>query len=104
VLLPSVAAYFFNLSAGAARTGGGGGRGKKAAAAGQVEYAVDPVMFSIVKAVVTYVVYAQGVTCGVVDPLWVSRINSALYSGWRGVLVGTAVSGVSAVYDAVLRK
>jgi hypothetical protein len=105
VLLPSVAAYIFNLSAGAARTGGGGGgRGKKAAAAGQVEYAVDPVMFSIVKAVVTYVVYAQGVTCGVVDPLWVSRINSALYSGWRGVLVGTAVSGVSAVYDAVLRK
>jgi hypothetical protein len=104
VLLPSVAGYFFNLSVGAAQSGGGRGRKSAAAAAGQVEYAVDPVMFSIVKAVVTYVVYAQGVTFGVVNPVWVSRVNSALYSGWKGVLVGTAVSGVTAVYDAVLRK
>lgn len=103
VLLPSVAGYFFNLSAGASSAAAQHGRGRRAAAP-QVEYAVDPVMFSIVKAVVTYVVYAQGVTGGLADPMWVSRINSALYSGWRGVLVGTAVSGLTAVYDAVLRK
>lgn len=105
VLLPGLGGYFFNL--GVARQtagGGGGGRGRKAAAR-EAEYAVDPLMFSIVKAVVTYVVYAQGVTFGgLVSPASVARINGALYSGWKGVLVGTAVSGVSAVYDAVLRK
>ena len=99
LVLPALAGYFFNLGV-AHQTSGG--RGKKAR---DTEYAVDPLMFSIVKAVVTYVVYAQGVTFGgLVNPVSVARINGALYSGWRGVLVGTAVSGVTAVYDAVLRK
>ncbi|KAL2191955.1 hypothetical protein L209DRAFT_673762 [Thermothelomyces heterothallicus CBS 203.75] len=127
VVLPSLAGYFFNLSSAAAAahgahqqaaaaagtirtrrsSAGAGGAGAGAPGSGHqpVEYVVDPVMFSIVKAIVTYVVYAQGVTFGgLIDPEAVSRINSALYSGWRGVLVGTAVSGVTAVYDAVLRK
>ncbi|KAK4104621.1 cytochrome P450 [Parathielavia hyrcaniae] len=108
VLLPSLAGYFFNLSLGAAQqqAQSGGGRVVRSKAGGHpVAYAVDPVMFSIVKAVVTYVVYAQGVTLGgLINPDSVSRINSALYSGWKGVLVGTAVSGLTAVYDAVLRK
>ena len=34
----------------------------------------------------------------------VARINSALYSGWKGALVGTAVTGLASVYDAVLKK
>ncbi|KAL2139642.1 hypothetical protein VTI28DRAFT_4890 [Corynascus sepedonium] len=110
VILPSLGGYFFNLSSAAASAHGHTGRTTRRSstaggAASTVEYTVDPVMFSIVKAVVTYVVYAQGVTFGgLIDPEAVSRINSALYSGWRGVLVGTAVSGVTAVYDAVLRK
>lgn len=108
VVLPSLAGYFFNLSgAAAAHHQSSSGRGRRSSAGPQqqqVAYAVDPVMFSIVKAIVTYVVYAQGVTFGVINPDAVGRINSALYSGWRGVLVGTAVSGLTAVYDAVLRK
>lgn len=111
VFLPSLAGYFFNLSGAAATTShkGPGVRTRRStaatAAAEQVEYTVDPVVFSIAKAVVTYVVYAQGVTFGgLIDPTSVSRINGALYSGWRGVLAGTAVSGLTAVYDAVLRK
>lgn len=99
VVLPGLGGYFFNLGAAHQGSGGRGRRGQRE------EYAVDPLMFSIVKALVTYVVYAQGVTFGgLVNPESVARINSALYSGWRGVLVGTAVSGVTAVYDAVLRK
>jgi hypothetical protein len=106
VILPSLGGYFFNLSGAAAHHQPGSGRGGRRSSSGnqQVAYAVDPVMFSIVKAIVTYVVYAQGVTFGIINPDAVGRINSALYSGWRGVLVGTAVSGLTAVYDAVLRK
>ncbi|KAL2015955.1 hypothetical protein VTK56DRAFT_4511 [Thermocarpiscus australiensis] len=106
VVLPSLFGYFFNFSAAhSGGGGGGGGRGSKQQAAAADLYAVDPLTFSIVKAVATYVVYAQGATFGgLISPESVDRINSALYSGWRGVLVGTAVSGLAAVYDAVLRK
>ena len=51
------------------------------------------------------IVYAQGATLyGLIDPTAVARINSALYSGWKGALVGTAVTGLASVYDAVLKK
>ncbi|KAK0720775.1 hypothetical protein B0H67DRAFT_202561 [Lasiosphaeris hirsuta] len=101
LVLPSLFGYFFNLSAANHQTTS---RGRPRA--GQApEYVVDPLTFSIVKALATYVVYAQGVTLGGwIDPAAVARINGALYSGWKGVLVGTAVSGITAVYDAVLKK
>ena len=61
--------------------------------------------FSVAKAVISYVVYAQGVTFGGwIDQVSVARINSAVYGGWKGVIVGTAISGLVSVYDAVLKK
>jgi hypothetical protein len=100
-LLPSLTGYFFNLGVGAAPPQRPGKGGSKRAP----EYAVDPLMFSIAKAILTYVVYAQGVTFGgLISPAAIIRIDRALYSGWKSVLVGTAVSGIAAVYDAVLRK
>ncbi|KAK1760548.1 hypothetical protein QBC47DRAFT_456279 [Echria macrotheca] len=108
LLVPSLFGYFFNLSAAHSSSSAGHGRGRQtrsSVAAGAPEYAVDPLTFSVVKALVTYVVYAQGVSFGGwIAPESVARINSALYSGWKGVLVGTAVAGVASVYDAVLKK
>ncbi|CAP73904.1 uncharacterized protein PODANS_2_12580 [Podospora anserina S mat+] len=104
-LLPSLFGYFFNLSAAHSSSGPAvATRGRPRKDVGQ-EYAVDPLTFSIVKALATYVVYAQGVTFGgLIDPVNVGRINGAVYSGWKGVLVGTAVGGLVSFYDAVLRK
>ncbi|KAK0671818.1 hypothetical protein QBC41DRAFT_218680 [Cercophora samala] len=104
-LLPSLFGYFFNLSAAHSSSGPAvATRGRPRKDAGQ-EYAVDPLTFSIVKALATYVVYAQGVTFGgLIDPVNVGRINGAVYSGWKGVLVGTAVGGLVSFYDAVLKK
>lgn len=100
VIVPSLFGYFFNLSA-ANHHGSGRGRPRSS----QPEHVIDPLTFSIVKAVLTYVVYSQGVTFGGwVDRVSVSRINSALYGGWRGVIVGSAITGLVAIYDAVLRK
>lgn len=123
LVIPAVFGYFFNLSAAhsgglglGAGAGAGGGPRTRGGGAGrppsrqqhqqpQYEYAVDPLTFSLAKAVVTYVVYAQGATLGgLVSPDAVARINGALYSGWKGVLAGTAVAGVTALYDAVLKK
>lgn len=116
LVLPSLFGYFFNLSVAhsnsfSTNAGSGSGSGvttrrqSRELAKREPEYAVDPVTFSIVKALITYVVYAQGVTFrGWLDPDAIARINGALYSGWKGVLVGAAVTGVAGVYDAVLRK
>ncbi|KAK3392061.1 hypothetical protein B0T20DRAFT_489195 [Sordaria brevicollis] len=111
LVLPSLFGYFFNLSVAHSNTFSTQGVTTRrqsrelVAKRGEPEYAVDPVTFSIVKALITYVVYAQGVTFkGWLDADAVARINGALYSGWKGVLVGAAVTGVAGVYDAVLRK
>ncbi|KAB5525757.1 hypothetical protein GE09DRAFT_480455 [Coniochaeta sp. 2T2.1] len=100
VVIPAVFGYFFNL---AAANHSRPGRGR--ARASQPDYTIDPLTFSIVKALVTFVVYNQGVTFGgLVDELSVARINSALYGGWKGVIAGSAITGVTAIYDAVLKK
>ncbi|KAL2255510.1 hypothetical protein VTK26DRAFT_3209 [Humicola hyalothermophila] len=120
LVLPAAGGYFFNLRAAHQKNAGSAPTPVKRAgviqsssssssssARGGQDYsaAVDPLMFSVVKAIVTYVVYAQGVTFGgLLGEQTIRRIDDALYSGWRGVLVGTAVSGLTAVYDAVLRK
>lgn len=104
-ILPSLVGYFVNLSAAHSHNNHHG-RGRPASRTSQQpEYVVDPLAFSVTKAIATYVVYAQGATLGGwIDPDAVARINSALYSGWKSVLVGTAVASLTSVYDAVLRK
>lgn len=104
LILPTFFGYFFNLSAAHSSSTGVSTRGRSRANQGP-EYNIDPLTFSVAKAIATYVVYAQGVTFGgLINPDSVERINSALYSGWKGVLVGTAVTGLTSIYDAVLKK
>ncbi|KAG6039829.1 hypothetical protein E4U41_002032 [Claviceps citrina] len=99
VLLPSLAGYFFNLSA----TNHPGPRTRSRAAT--PDTVVDPLTFSIVKALVSYVVYGQGVTFGgLLSETSIERLNSAVYGGYKGVLVGTAITGITSIYEAVLKK
>lgn len=98
VVLPSLFGYFFNLSA----TSHSGPRTRSRS---QAETVVDPLTFSIAKALVSFVVYGQGVTfCGLLNETSIERLNSAVYGGYKGVLVGTAVTGLVSMYDAVLKK
>lgn len=101
-ILPTLAGYFVNLNV----PHGGSGRGRRSAAAiAAQETAVDPLTFSIVKALLTYVVYGQRVTFGGwIDPAAVARIDGAVYGGYKGVLTGTAITALISLYDAVLRK
>lgn len=101
VVLPSLVGYFINLTSG---TASHGGRVTRRSAPTQ-EYVVDPLAFSIVKAIISFVVYGQGVTFGGwLNPQSIERINGAVYGGYKGVLVGSAVSGLFSVYDAILKK
>lgn len=95
VVIPATVGYFYNLSSAQPR------RGRRAGP----EYSVDPLTFSVAKALISYVVYAQGVSlCGLVDENSVERINGAVYGGWKGVLTGCAVTALTSLYDAILRK
>jgi hypothetical protein len=94
--VPLFAAYFFNLTAKPSRT---------RSHSTHFTYAFDPLTFNIVKALLTFVVYGQDVTFGgLVDLEYVARINSALYGGWQGVLVGTGIGSLVTLYEAVLKK
>lgn len=99
-ILPTLVGYFVNLSAtnnSVPRT-----RSKAHALA---EHVVDPLSFSIVKALVSYLVYAQGVTFGgLLNETSIERLNGAVYGGWKGILTGTAITGLVSIYDAVLKK
>ena len=100
-VVPGLLGYFFNLSA----TSNPGPRTRAKAAAQAAEYNVDPLTFSIVKALLSFLVYGQGVTFGgLLSETSIARLNGAVYGGYRGVLTGTAITAVLSVYDAVLRK
>lgn len=99
---PAFFGFFFNLSAANGSHHSGRGRSRPFSNA---EYIVDPLTFSIAKALLVFVILGQGVTFGGwIDQYSVSRISMSLYGGWKGALVGTAITGVASLYDAVLRK
>lgn len=97
VFAPSFFGFYFNLAA--AHQPSQRKRGQPA------DNIVDPLIYSLAKAIITYVIYQQGVTFGDwINPVSVARINSAVYGGWKGVITGAFVSGVASFYDAVLSK
>ncbi|KIN06483.1 hypothetical protein OIDMADRAFT_155674 [Oidiodendron maius Zn] len=93
--IPLIAAYFVNLTS----------KPKSRSSHTHFNYAFDPLTFNIVKALLTYVVFGQDVTFGgFVNLEHVARINSALYGGYQGVLVGTGIGTLITLYEAVIRK
>ncbi len=96
LFIPLVASYFFNLTAKPSRSRSG---------TPHFTYNFDPLTFNIVKALLTFVIYGQDLTFGGwVDLEYVARINSAIYGGYQGVLVGTAIGALVTLYDAALKK
>ena len=95
-LVPLFAAYFVNLTSKPK---------SRSSHATHFNYSFDPLTFNIVKALLTFVVYGQDVTFGgLVDLEHVARINSALYGGWQGVLVGNGIGTLVTLYEAVIKK
>ncbi|KAH6674203.1 hypothetical protein B0J14DRAFT_589507 [Halenospora varia] len=95
LVLPLTAAYFFNLTS----------KPRSRSHVQNYNYTFDPLTFNIVKALLTFVIYGQDVTFGgLVDLEYVARINSAVYGGWPGVMVGTGIGALVTLYEAVLKK
>ncbi|CAG8949829.1 hypothetical protein HYFRA_00004154 [Hymenoscyphus fraxineus] len=93
--VPLTAAYFFNLTAGSS----------KARAGQQFAYTFDPMTYNLVKALISFAIYGQDVTFGgLVDLEYVARINSSMYGGWAGPVVGSGIGMLLSVYEAVIRN
>ncbi|KAI0434329.1 hypothetical protein F5Y09DRAFT_267551 [Xylaria sp. FL1042] len=98
-VLPSIVGYFINMTIGAHQ-----GRVTRRSAP-VPDAIVDPLTFSVVKALISFVIYGQGVTFGGwINEVSIARINSAIYGGYKGILAGAAISGLFSLYDAVLKK
>lgn len=93
LLIPLFAAYFFNLTS------------KPRSRSTHYTYAFDPLTFNVVKALLTFAIYGQDVTFGGwVDLEYVARINSALYGGWKGPIVGAGIGALFTLYEAAIKK
>ncbi|KAI7550025.1 hypothetical protein KC331_g3437, partial [Hortaea werneckii] len=106
LLLPALAAYFFNLTLRPVhrRASGSSGGGVSVTVA---RYTFDPLMFNVVKAIATWMVYSRGVGTGVggwIGEEVVGTVEGAMWGGYQGVLVGCYVCVLASVYEAVLRK
>ncbi|CEJ62175.1 hypothetical protein PMG11_10683 [Penicillium brasilianum] len=100
LILPLIAAYFFNLSWHAA-TGGGARRGRSAASSSTF----DPLTFNIAKALLVWKVYAQGFTFwGTYSNLALEKVNTAIPGNYYGMWTGTAIGVIGALYEAILRR
>ncbi|KAK5116607.1 hypothetical protein LTR85_009232 [Meristemomyces frigidus] len=96
ILIPSLFAYFFNLTIREVKRNG--------ALVSVARYTVDPLTFNIVKAIVTWMVYGKGVGFGYIDPLTAITASNAMFGGYNGVLIGCYICIIASVYEAAQRK
>ncbi|KKK18188.1 hypothetical protein P175DRAFT_0466041 [Aspergillus ochraceoroseus IBT 24754] len=102
VLLPLVFAYFFNISLHAQSSGGPASSTRRSRAA---HASFDSLSFNISKAVIAYLVYANGFTFWrLYDGYSIHRVNMAIPFEAAGMLTGAAIGGIGTLYEAILRK
>lgn len=96
IAVPLLFAYFYNLTMRDTK------RGNLRVAVAR--YAADPLMFNVVKGLLTYMVYAKGVNFGIISPEAVDRVDMSLYGGYPSILIGSGVGALAALYEAAQKK
>jgi hypothetical protein len=93
LLIPLAASYFINLTSKA--------KGRTT----HFSKDFDPLIFNVVKALLVFVIFGQDVTFGgLIDLEDVARVNSGIYGGYKGALVGTGIGILTTLYEAVIKK
>lgn len=94
MVIPLVVSYFFNLrSRHGARTRSSANR-----------YEIDPLTFSIAKAITTFVVYGMYKPLPLFDINAVARVDVAMFYGWKGIVIGSFVGMLTSLYEAAQGK
>ncbi|KAI9705309.1 MAG: hypothetical protein M1820_005139 [Bogoriella megaspora] len=67
-------------------------------------YATDPLSFHLVKALLTWMVYYQGVRFYLLSDRSVEVVDGSVWGGAKGMIAGALVGIVTSMYQAILRK
>ncbi|KGO75771.1 hypothetical protein PITC_033550 [Penicillium italicum] len=98
LFLPLVSAYFINLSW---KASSGARRTRSAPNLAQF----DPLTFNIVKALLVHVVFGNDFNFfGIYSRFAIGKVIDSIPGGGVGLLTGSAVGGVSALYEAILHR
>ena len=98
LLVPMAFAYFFNLTLKAKHAHATRARSSQTSQ-------IDPLTFNVAKALITWLVYAQGVGFGgLVGPESVLKVNASVPGGYQGMMIGAGIGALTSVYEAVLKK
>ncbi|EED15632.1 conserved hypothetical protein [Talaromyces stipitatus ATCC 10500] len=102
--LPLTFAYFFNLSFHA-QSSTHSHNTRRASSAAQQAPSFDPLVYNIVKALISYFVYANHFTFwSTFSHFSIEKVNVAIPGQWPGVLTGSGIGILISLYDAVLKK
>ena len=99
ILIPLFFAYFYNLSIRDVKR-----HGNRVTVA---RYQADPLTFHVVKALATVIIFDKTFKFtfgGLLDQSVVQEVESAVYGGYRGMLLGSYVGMIAALYEAAQRK
>lgn len=100
LIVPLTFAYFFNFALYAQPTRSSC-RTESSSSAPQY----DPIVFSITKALASYLVYAQHwVPFHLFQNHTVATVNEGVYGGYQGMITAAAIGGVIGLYDTILKK
>jgi hypothetical protein len=95
VLLPALFAYVFNLTYHNPKTG--------RRIAPQKEF--DPLIFSIVKGLLAYLVYSPGAALNLYfSPNTVGTVQDSIYGGYATLLIGAAIGVLTSIADTLSYK
>lgn len=96
IFIPALFAYFYNLTMRDVR------RGTQRVQVAR--YPADPMTYNVVKALVTWLVYARGVSFGIIAPETADRVDMSIYGGHLSVIIGSGIGALAAMYEATQKK
>ncbi|EME85954.1 uncharacterized protein MYCFIDRAFT_40008 [Pseudocercospora fijiensis CIRAD86] len=96
VILPWILAYFYNLTIRDVKRGN--------ARVSVARYQADPFTFNVVKGLLVWLVYGQGVSFGLINREVAQDVNRYIYGGATAMIVSSVIGATAALYEAAQRR
>ncbi|KAK8152302.1 hypothetical protein BC567DRAFT_238656 [Phyllosticta citribraziliensis] len=95
LLVPLFFGYFFNFTLQSGRSEG----------TNKPSYQADPLSFNVAKALISYLVYSQGIKfAGLVGEFSADVVKDSLPGGTNGILIGAGIGALASIYEAALKR
>jgi hypothetical protein len=103
IILPATVSYFINLPLKAHPSHNYSTRRATLQASTVMQF--DPFVYSLAKALISYIVYAKHFTFGLpFTHFTIATVNESIIGGWASIILTSVLGAVLRMYEAVLRK